>query len=254
MVRPRSREAWTESHSLLKAVDGWIEECLDWDPLERGPISRLYSAIQRAAPSSLNHLRKKWSKDFGADISEEVWQFAIERIHSTSIGVRHGLLQFKIIHRLHLSKSRLAKMFPGTDPTCSRCHQDEATLYHMCWTCPTLAPFWAAIFETFSYICEKEIQPDPAIAIFGVAPSGVSLSVAQADALAFSSLIAQRLTLLRWKSNKPPSHSQWIESVMAYLKLEKLKHSTRGSTKRFLKVWQPFLCYLEHEFVSKQQK
>ena len=236
-----------------RPTDVWIEEFLDLDPLERGLISRLYSEIQRVASPSLNHLREQWGKDFGAVISDKVWRFAIERIHSTSICVKHRLLQFKIIYRLHLSKSKLAKMFPGTDPTCSRYHQDDATLYHMFWTCPALVPLWTAIFETFSYICDKEIQPDPTIAIFGVAPPEVSLSLVQADAVAFSSLLARRLILLQWKSNNPPTHSQWIESVMTYLKLEKLRYSTRGSSKRFFKVWRPFLFYFEHEYVSKQQ-
>lgn len=59
-------------------VGGWIEERLDWDPVERGLMSRFYSAIQSVA-SPLNRLREQWGKDFGADISDEVWQFAIER-------------------------------------------------------------------------------------------------------------------------------------------------------------------------------
>lgn len=224
-------------------VGGWIEELLEWDPLECGLISRLYSTIQRVASPSLNHLREQWSEDFGADVSDTVWQYAVEHIHSTSVCVRHGLLQFKVIHRLHFSKSKLAKM----------CHQDEATLCHMFWSCPALVPFWTAIFETFTYICEKKIPLDPAIAIFGVAPMEISLSVAQGDAVAFSSLLARRLLLLKWKSAKPPSHSQWVHNVMSFLKLEKLKYSLRGSSKRFDKVWCAFLRYYKEKFASRQQ-
>lgn len=57
----------------------------------------------------------------------------------------------------------------------------------MFWTFPALVSFWAAIFETFSYICDKKTkeQPDPVIAIFGVAPLEVSLLEVQADALLF---------------------------------------------------------------------
>ena len=54
----------------------------------------------------------------------------------------------------------------------------------------------------------KEIQLEPA---------EVSLSVAQTDAPALSSPLTQRLVLLHWKSNKPQSHSHFVERLMAYL-------------------------------------
>lgn len=97
----------------------------------------MYSLIQRAA----YHLFKGTvGRGFGSVVSEAVWQSAIKQIHSTSICVRHGLLQFKIIHRLHYSRSKLARIFPEIDPTCSRCHREEATLGHIFWTCPAQEP------------------------------------------------------------------------------------------------------------------
>ncbi|KAK1899725.1 Peptidyl-tRNA hydrolase [Dissostichus eleginoides] len=33
-----------------------------------------------------------------------------------------------------------------------------------------------------------------------------------------------------------------------HLKLEQLKHTTRGSIAKYYKVWQPFLSYFENEF------
>lgn len=122
---------------------------------------------------------------------------------------------------------------------------------HMFWTCPVVGPFWSAVFDTFSFMCGKEIKPDPVIAIFGVASENLSLPPGQSDALAFSSMLARRLILLKWKSNKPPTHIKWVESVMAYLKLEKLRHSMQGSVNRFFKVWRPFLSYFEDRFNPK---
>ena len=156
-----------------------------------------------------------------------------------------------MLHRLHLSKSRLARIYPDVDPTCSRCCQAPATLWHMFWVCPKLGQFWSSIFDTFSYICDKEISPAPETALFGVVPAEVAISGAQSDAIAFSSLLARRLILFNWKSAMPPTHRRWVGDVMAHLKLEKLKHSTRGSTQRFYKVWQPFLNYFNLEFPAR---
>ncbi|KAF3839709.1 hypothetical protein F7725_018426 [Dissostichus mawsoni] len=51
----------------------------------------------------------------------------------------------------------------------------------------------------------------------------------QAEAVAFSTLLARRLILFSWKKAAPPSHKRWVEEVMSHLKLEQLKHTTRGS-------------------------
>lgn len=48
-------------------------------------------------------------------------------------------------------------------------------------------------FDTFSYICDKEISPGPDIAIFGVTTAGIAISGVQSGAIAFSSLLARCL-------------------------------------------------------------
>lgn len=47
------------------------------------------------------------------NISDEVWQSAVLIFHSTYICIRHGLLQFKVIHRDYTSvKADLQISFP----------------------------------------------------------------------------------------------------------------------------------------------
>ena len=111
-----------------------------------------------------------------------------------------------------------------------------------------MALYYEQYFETFSFICDKEISPNPLSAIFGVVPNEMKVSAAQSDAIAFSSLLARRLILFNWKSAISPSHRRWLGDVMAHLKLEMLKYSTRGSVEKFYKVWQPFLHYFNLKF------
>lgn len=116
---------------------------------------RTISGISRCLfVRKLSHIRAGWEEELGFEVSDISWQSAIKRIHSTSICIRHGLLQFKVLHRLSLSRSRLARICPDVDPTCSRCRQAPATLYHIFWACPKLIQFWSLIFDTFSYICD----------------------------------------------------------------------------------------------------
>ena len=135
-----------------------------------------------------------------------------------------------------------------TDPTCPRCKQVPANICHMFWSCSRLSEFWANIFRTFSLVYEEEIEPNPLTAIFDVAPKEANLSTSQRKAIAFSSLLARRLILFNWIKAIPPSHKRWTEEVMAHLKLEHLRFTLQGNTKKFSKVWQPFISYFKHEF------
>lgn len=179
----------------LLSSNNWIEEWLEGDLNQRGGVSRLYEDIQMIASPSLSHIRTGWEGELGFGLSDISWQSAIKRIHSTSICIRCGLLQFKVLHRLHLSRSKLARIYPDVDPTCSRYRQALATLYQMFWACPKLIQFWSSIFDTFSYICDREISPAPEITIIGVTPPGMAISGAQSDAIAFSSLLARHLIM-----------------------------------------------------------
>lgn len=225
-----------------------LVECLKLKPHLPGCVSQIYSIIQNINCHPLHHLRTQWGEDLNTELSEETWQRVIQKIHTSSICVRHGLIQFKVVNRLHSCRAKLARIYPGLDPNCVRCNQAPATLGHMFWTCPKLCTFWSEIFNTFSYICKKKIDPDPATATFGVAPSNSGLSKYDSHLIAFSTLLARRLILFNWKSSAPPTHSRWIREVMSALKLEKIRCTVQGSAKKFQKTWYPFLDYFEKEF------
>lgn len=95
---------------------------------------------------TMDHLRSAWQDDLGGEITEEQWQTVLARIHSCSICARHGLLQFKIIHRVHWSKQKLHKIFPSIDPSCDRCGLTPVSLGHRSW--PKLSNYWRSIFQT----------------------------------------------------------------------------------------------------------
>ena len=125
----------------------------------------------------------------GASISEEDWDQAIRRIHSSSVCMRHCVIQFKVVHRLHYSKERLSRIYPELNPKCDRCTRETADLFHMFWSCPKLTPFWKSIFDALTTVLHCSLIPSPLIAIFGVVPAGVHLSATQANLVAYSTLL-----------------------------------------------------------------
>lgn len=63
-------------------------------------------------------------------------------------------IQFKVLHRLHLFKIKLTRMFPSMEPACNCCKLSPVSLAHSFWHCPSF---------------KLTIRRDPLIAIFGVA-------------------------------------------------------------------------------------
>lgn len=146
-----------------------MELILILDPHKKGGISYIYEKLSNLiSTDTMDHLRSAWQDDLGGEITEEQWQTALAQIHSSSICARHGLLQFKIIHRIHWSKQKLHKVFPSIDPSCGRCGLTPASLGHMFWSCPKLSNYWHSIFQTLSNILQRPTGADPLVAVLGI--------------------------------------------------------------------------------------
>lgn len=183
-------------------------------------------------------LRTLWEQDLGATLPNNLWNAALERVHSSSSSSRYWLIQFKIVHRVHFTKAKLAKIYPSINPACDRCKQAPATLIHMFWTCSALRRLWRAIFNSLSKVSGTSIVPHPLIAIFSVRPENCDWP--SNNVRPFATL----LILLNWKSSKPPFHVRWIREIMFHVELDMIKFTLRGNLDRFKKVWMPFLiCF-----------
>lgn len=139
------------------------------DPMTRGVTSFIYNQLSAQAEITLDHLKTAWEEDLGLELSNDQWKKAQRNVHTSSICAKHSLIQFKVLHRAHLSKVKISKMYPDTDPLCDRCKVHPATLAHMFWSCPKLTQFWTSIFKIFSDCFGYVLDPDPVLAIFGVA-------------------------------------------------------------------------------------
>lgn len=208
-------------------------------------ISKIYALILDGCPHTWDKTRAAWEGEFGEMIPEDIWKNTIQRIHTSSLCIRHGLIQFKVVHRLHYSNDRLSKLYPNVAPNCPRCHYSPVSLGHMFWSCPSLYDFWSSIFQSLSAISGETLQPDPLIAIFGVARDELKLSHLHKNAIAYASLHARRLILLNWKAKNPPSYVHWIREVMLGLALEKIRYTVHGSEGKYDRTWSQFIMHIK---------
>lgn len=72
-------------------------------------ISQLVNLFSMAAPSL--HIKEARIKDTGEVISDELWAKGLNRIKLCSINARLHLIQFKVVYRLHYSKTKLNIIF-----------------------------------------------------------------------------------------------------------------------------------------------
>jgi len=149
------------------------------------------------------------------------------------------------MHRLHWSKVRLAKFTPSVDPICDRCRQMPATLSHMFWFCSKLEHFWHSIFKTFSDVLQAPMEPSAITVIFGITPHDTHLSRPAKNMIAFASLIARWLTLLKWKDKLPPTFKMWMNDLLHH-------YSTRGSIQKLMLmfIFVLFLTIYASECIS----
>lgn len=164
-----------------------------------------------------------------AGLSNSTWQSCIKHIHSSYVCTRHSLIQFKVFHHLHLSRTKMVKINPSLDPSCIRCHQTPASLYHTFWSCKSLCIF-RNILNTFSIICEKLIPPNPYNCSIGISPRNY---------------YSHKKTI--WCESVPPSQCHWV----TFLKLEKLRYTAQGFSNKFSVTWQAFIQYVNNTLMCR---
>lgn len=105
--------------------------------------------------------------------NKELWDSAIGNIRSTTSCGLFGLIQLKVLHRVHFSNMDKCP-----------CH-----LSHMFFHCLNLQHFWLGYFDTMSKVLGVNLCP--LIAIFGITKGLVTLTTIQKNITAFSSLVAR---------------------------------------------------------------
>lgn len=229
--------------SMATARMEHVEKILQVNPNKKGVCSSIYKIIQNICPTSWDITKTKWEEDLQIDIPEDIWEQCIALINTSSLCVKMNLIQFKVFHRLHLSNDKLAKMYTTVRPECPRCHM-AVSLGHMFWYCSHLHQFWTCIFNSISYICGKELHGNPITGIFGVLSSEENLSYSHKRAIAFATLVARRCILRNWKAKKPPSFSQWLQDMVYFIKMEKIRSDLYETPDKYEETWSPFMRHM----------
>ncbi len=177
----------THLPNFEKANPDKIESLFNLFPNPRHIISQLYEILQNMCLPSMDRVKEEWEREIRALIPPNIWEESLEHIHECSINTRHCLILFKILHRLHYSRTKLHRIFPEVSPLCEKCGSMEATLSHSYALCPKLQSYWHEIFNFFSTILGIQLDPYLILIILGTSQELRKLNVGKQRLLAYNS-------------------------------------------------------------------
>ena len=177
--------------SLISTDLTTVDRVLSVNPLKKKLISALYSMVLDLGRASTDRLRTAWEEDLGLSLSEDTWTSILKLVSSTSLCARHSLIQFKVVHRAHISKAKLSSMYPDISQHCIKCGFAEASQIHMYWSCSSFTNYWREIFHTLSRVLGIRLEPSPLIALFVLMEAEIEFSIEKQRTISFVSLLAR---------------------------------------------------------------
>lgn len=76
-------------------------------PRHRGIISRIYKSVTSFKKVTLDKIRADWLEELKMNIFDATWDSALCRINGSTSRACLGLIQSKVLHRIHDSRVRL---------------------------------------------------------------------------------------------------------------------------------------------------
>uniref|UniRef100_A0A8C6WLN3 Reverse transcriptase zinc-binding domain-containing protein n=1 Tax=Neogobius melanostomus TaxID=47308 RepID=A0A8C6WLN3_9GOBI len=222
-----------------------VDELFEKSFRQKGALSKIYCLITNIKSECMEKIKKQWEAELGKQLSEVDWKRALSQINGTTSCCKLNLIQFKTVHRIYFTNSRLSKMYLNVKDECNRCHMSPANMTHMFWSCPHLKNYWAIIFNHLARALEITLTPSEDAAIFGTFfnRNWESYTNCERNTIAFSTLIARRRILLEWKSTNAPKASHWYKDLLLFLDLEKIKYDLRGQPSQFDTTWGAMINY-----------
>lgn len=192
------------------------------------------SLLYKVLSGTLN-TRSDWERELLVAISEEEWDDIWKYAKSILVCNRAKAIQFKIVHRLHISPNRRHTFNNALSPLCLRCKTQIGTLTHCLWSCNQLQIYWAKIVSEKCILFDKELAMDPVFLILGLPDQSLILSNEKRlyNLLTFA---ARKNILLRCISDKTQTISGWHKILMELIPLEYLTCLVNGRPDQFYNV------------------
>uniref|UniRef100_A0A672Z074 Reverse transcriptase zinc-binding domain-containing protein n=1 Tax=Sphaeramia orbicularis TaxID=375764 RepID=A0A672Z074_9TELE len=162
-------------------------------------ISKMYKLFS-LSETSITLPTTKWEKDLALPPNLDFWIQINKNIFSMTTNTNLQLIQYKTIHRIHITQGKMFKMGLISTDICSQCtlgHTDD--YLHATWSCQPVLSFWITVTETLSCILGCRIPASPTLCLLGDL-THITIPTKHNNPLLISLTIAKKIIFQNWKS------------------------------------------------------
>ena len=151
------------------------------------------------------------------------------------------LIQYKILHRTHITQYKMNKMGFSDSDICSQCTLNTTdTYFHALWLCSPVQHFWSTVTQKLASILGCRIPLSPNLCLLGDI-TVIDLTTKQATATLAALAIAKKTILLNWKNKQSININHWLNLLIEYISMEKISASLKNQLKHFTEMWSSFI-------------
>lgn len=137
------------------------------------------------------------------------WKFVCAYIFGFTGNAKPQLIQYKVLHRAHITTHKLFWIGLIEKDTCPYCPNSRDDYYHSLWLCPHTSKFQSGMIEKISEIVGSNIPICPVLTLLGDT-SRLELPRHTLQFLLVAFTMAKKLILLYWKSRLTLSINSWL--------------------------------------------
>ena len=231
--------AHLEQHPLLDSINKIAKS--------NKPLSKLYKLISSTDPTDTPHIPiNKWEKDLNIHTDNHFWNKTCNNIFSMSTNTNLRLIQYKIIHRTHITQHKKHIMGLTGSDICTECTLNKPNDYfHALWLCPPIQHFWREVTTRLSQFLGCYVPLSPSICILGnleilnTGPTQTTTRITTPLLVALT--IAKKTILLNWKSRKKINISQWFNLLIQHILMEQESAQQNNQLEEFNKTYSVIL-------------
>lgn len=154
----------------------------------------------------------------------------------------------KIATYWYVTPVRLHRGNSDRSPTCWRGCEEEGTLIHLLWECPTLTTYWSRILDNVDQLFNTQVPCLPMYVVLGLPnPITYPLKSVRGRQMVLALGAALQNILTHWGTSTSPTYTGWLHRIWYILGMEHISASLTSSETSFQKVWNPFLTLLSKE-------
>ena len=208
-------------------------------------ISIFYQALLANSSSTSHTTKQAWEKDFGILIDDVDWQEIWTYAKEISICNRTKSIQYRILHRIHITPALKNKMDATASPLCLKCKTDTGNYIHCLWSCVKLQNYWSDIVSELSSIFGVPIDLNPMCLLLGL-PDGHLRKTEHKRLFNLLAFAARKNILLFWIKDVAPCKKSWHNIIMDCIPCEYITCMLKSRLDVFYKTWDPYLSFIGH--------